>query len=176
MATARSSKSAAAAAARRVVRRSAAKKAAAKKPARKTKAVPAKAVKAKTTSDSRSSRAKVSRPKPIDDPPATGVELITRVNTAIERELNQIEVIVGGHRLGPSARTEAERRARTLASLARTLSEVARLRARHQQKADDDDDDPVPSDLDEFRETLARRLEKLLADRSQPPDCEPEPA
>lgn len=171
MATARYSKSAAAAAARRVVRRKTAKK-----PVRKTKAVPAKAVKAKAAAAGRSSRAKVSRPKPIDDPPATGVELITRVNTAIERELNQIEVIVGGHRLGPSARTEAERRARTLASLARTLSEVARLRARHQQKADDDDDDPVPSDLDEFRETLARRLEKLLADRSQPPDCEPEPA
>ncbi|MDB5547832.1 MAG: hypothetical protein JWP21_1279 [Tardiphaga sp.] len=171
MATARSSNSAAAAAARRVVRRKTPKK-----PVRKTKAVPAKAVKAKAAAAGRSSRAKVSRPKPIDDPPATGVELITRVNTAIERELNQIEVIVGGHRLGPSARTEAERRARTLASLARTLSEVARLRARHQQKADDDDDDPVPSDLDEFRETLARRLEKLLADRSQPPDCEPEPA
>jgi hypothetical protein len=171
MATARYSKSAAAAAARRVVRRKTPKK-----PVRKTKAVPAKAVKAKAAAAGRSSRAKVSRPKPIDDPPATGVELITRVNTAIERELNQIEVIVGGHRLGPSARTEAERRARTLASLARTLSEVARLRARHQQKADDDDDDPVPSDLDEFRETLARRLEKLLADRSQPPDCEPEPA
>lgn len=48
----------------------------------------------------------------------------------MERELSQIEVIVGGSHVNPAQRTEAERRARTLASLARTLTEVRKLRAR----------------------------------------------
>lgn len=101
----------------------------------------------------------------LDDPaPATGAALIERVTRAIERELSLIEVIVGGHRVKQQRRTEAERRARTLASLARTLSEVTRLRA-GEDKAKDrvkSDDDAVPRDLDEFRRTLSRRLEQLV--------------
>ena len=63
---------------------------------------------------------------------------------------------------GVSALTEAERRARTLASLARTLGEVTRLRA-GQHKVNPADDDAVPRDLDEFRRALSRRLEQLVA-------------
>ena len=96
-----------------------------------------------------------------DPPPAAGPVLIDRVTRAIERELLKIEVIVGGHHLKPQQRTEAERRARTLASLARTLSEVTRLRT-EQQKVKPADDDSVPRDLDEFRRTLSRRLEQLV--------------
>ena len=108
-------------------------------------------------------------------PPASGAELIERVSWAIERELNQIELIVGGHRLKPSQRTEAERRARTLASLARTLAVVTQLRAKNLQSvADDADDDAMPRDLDDLRETLARRLERLHADRSPIADGEPD--
>jgi hypothetical protein len=99
----------------------------------------------------------------IDDPPpATGSLLIERVARAIERELSLIEVIVGGSHLKPQQRTEAERRARTLASLARTLGEVTRLRA-SEQKVKPADDDAVPRDLDEFRRALSRRLEQLVA-------------
>src|SRR5690606_1305112 len=57
-----------------------------------------------------------------DPPPASGLALIARVSRAIERELSQIESIVGGQRVPPMQRSEAERRARTLASLARTLN------------------------------------------------------
>ncbi|HVV40269.1 MAG TPA: hypothetical protein VHC94_04300 [Nitrobacter sp.] len=96
-----------------------------------------------------------------DPPPATGPVLIERVTRAIERELLKIEAIVGGHHLKPQQRTEAERRARTLASLARTLGEVTRLRT-EQQKVKPADDDSVPRDLDEFRRTLSRRLEQLV--------------
>lgn len=108
-----------------------------------------------------------------DPPPVTGSVLIERVTRAIERELSLIEIIVGGNHLKPQQRTEAERRARTLASLARTLGEVTRLRA-GQQKAKPADDDAVPRDLDEFRRTLSRRLEQLVAAPASVPDREHE--
>ncbi|MEH6951049.1 hypothetical protein V4R08_06825 [Nitrobacter sp. NHB1] len=113
--------------------------------------------------DEPSPRVKRTAVERIDDPPpATGALLIERVTRAIERELSLIEIIVGGSHLKPQQRTEAERRARTLASLARTLSEVTRLRA-SEQKVKPADDDAVPRDLDEFRRALSRRLEQLVA-------------
>ena len=98
-----------------------------------------------------------------DPPPAAGQALIARVSRAIERELTQIEAIVGGHYVAPRQRTEAERRARTLASLARTLREVTALRL-SEKKEKREDDDAVPRDLSELRLALARRLDQLVAD------------
>ncbi len=98
-----------------------------------------------------------------DPPPASGAALIERVSRAVERELSQIEVIVGGHHVKPAQRTEAERRARTLASLAKTLGEVMRLRMQDQKVKPADDD--VPRDLDEFRQELSRRLERMVRSR-----------
>lgn len=98
----------------------------------------------------------------LDDPPPAPVAvMLGRVSLAIERELTQIERIVGGIRTKPAERTEAERRARTLASLARTLREVMQLRAGEEKKQDDD---AVPRDISEFRRQLARRLEQLAAE------------
>lgn len=74
-----------------------------------------------------------------DPPPAPLPTLLNRVSRAIERELTQIELIVGGTRVLPRHRTEAERRARTLASLARTLREVMQLRE-SEEKCEEDDD------------------------------------
>jgi hypothetical protein len=112
--------------------------------------------------DEPSPRIKRTAVERIDDPPpASGALLLERVTRAIERELSLIEVIVGGSHLKPQQRTEAERRARTLASLARTLGEVTRLRA-GQEKVKPADDDAVPRDLDEFRHALSRRLEQLV--------------
>jgi hypothetical protein len=106
-----------------------------------------------------------------DPPPAAGAALIERVSRAIERELTQIEVIVGGHYVPPRQRTEAERRARTLASLARTLREVMALRL-NEKKEKREDDDAVPRDLGELRLALARRLDQLVADaKTSHPDA-----
>jgi hypothetical protein len=98
----------------------------------------------------------------LDDPPPAPVAvMLGRVSLAIERELTQIERIVGGTRIKTAERTEAERRARTLASLARTLREVMQLRAGEEKKQDDA---AVSRDISEFRRQLARRLEQLAAE------------
>src|SRR4051812_46305407 len=89
-----------------------------------------------------------------DPPPAAGFALVERVTRAVERELSQIEVIVGGHHVRPQQRTEAERRARTLASLARTLTELRKLRAEEDRLNPHHDDGPA--DIDEFRRALSQ--------------------
>ena len=108
-----------------------------------------------------------------DPPPATGIALVERVTRAVERELSQIEVIVGGHHLKPQQRTEAERRARTLASLARTLTEVRKLRAdEHRVKPHDDPD--RPQDLEELRRRLSERLKNMVRGTMDHPAGKPE--
>lgn len=110
----------------------------------------------------------------LDDPPPdrpAAASMVGRVSDAIERELSKIELIIGS-RMIPAQRIEAESRARVLASLARTLKEVMRLR--EQERAGDDiikaaDDDAVPRDLDEFRRELSRRLEGMVAGRAPLP-------
>lgn len=97
-----------------------------------------------------------------DPPPAAGAVLLDRVADAIERELTQIEVLVGGHRATKTQRNESERRARTLALLARTLSEVARLRGMNRTRAEHE---PASArNLDAFRLDLARRLDSLVSE------------
>src|SRR3954469_21907616 len=100
-----------------------------------------------------------------DPPPATGVALVERVTRAVERELSQIEVIVGGHHVKPQQRTEAERRARTLASLARTLTELRKLRAEEDRLKPHHDDGP--EDIDEFRRQLAHKLARLAREAQE---------
>lgn len=102
-----------------------------------------------------------------DPPPATGIALVERVTRSVERELSQIEVIIGGNHVNKDRRTEAERRARTLASLARTLNELRRLRTDEDKLKPRDDD--RPRDLDELRRTLSRRLDEMVRGRTQVP-------
>ncbi|MFC0241274.1 hypothetical protein [Rhodopseudomonas telluris] len=96
-----------------------------------------------------------------DPPPESGVPLIDNVSRAVEREITQIAVIVGGHHLKQAQRSEAERRARTLASLARTLAELRKLRSDEDRKRARDDD-AIPRDLDELRRALSRRLDQMV--------------
>jgi hypothetical protein len=96
-----------------------------------------------------------------DSPPAAGAVLVERVAGAIERELTQIDAIVG-KRVSKEQRTEAERRARTLASLARTLTEVRKLRA-DENRLKPTDANGKPRDRAQFRLELARRLDQIVA-------------
>ncbi len=115
---------------------------------------------------------KVGSAKAKSDPP---MSLVERVSQAVERELTQIDTIVGNAGSTPAAkRANAESRARTLASLARTLKEVMQLRDQEREAEsnfDEEasklaDDDFIPRDLDEFRRELSRRLEKMVAARA----------
>jgi hypothetical protein len=105
-----------------------------------------------------------------DPPPAIGLALVERVTSAVERELSQIEVIVGGSHVNRTQRTEAERRARTLSSLARTLTEVRKLRA-EEEKLKPPDEKLSPRDIEQFRIELAQKLDRLVAEaEALPPD------
>ena len=126
---------------------------------RKTVSKKSPAKKALATKPTEKARLAAKRKTAVTD----ATKLVERVTRAIETELTQIETIVGGKRVTPARRTEAERRARTLASLARTLAEMSRLRAMHSEPKVSDDD-AVPRNLDEFRATLQRRLEKMVAE------------
>jgi hypothetical protein len=79
----------------------------------------------------------------------------------VERELDAIGQVLSV--LGAADSAEAERSARTLASLARALKEVMRLTAPEQTPEADEDDDGAPRNLEDFRRELARRLEALAA-------------
>jgi hypothetical protein len=100
-----------------------------------------------------------------DSPPAAGAVLIERVVSAVERELVQIDAIVGKSHVLKAQRTEAERRARTLASLARTLTEVRKLRAEENKLKPQHDDGP--EDIDEFRRALAEKLDRLVRESKE---------
>ncbi|WP_441241302.1 hypothetical protein [Tardiphaga sp. 768_D3_N2_1] len=97
-----------------------------------------------------------------DDGAKTGSRgpLVKRVTKVIERELDLIEKIVGRTGGDEALRTEAERRARTLAVLARTLIELKKGRVDDEQGSAEDDD--RPRDLDELRQRLSERLAKRL--------------
>lgn len=119
----------------------------------------------------RSAVERLNDPKPADPESS----LVERVSNAIERELSKIETIIGVSHVPPVLRSEAESRARVLASLARTLKEVMRLREQEREAGEDRlkaADDSIPRDLDELRSELARRLEILVGEaKSLHPDA-----
>lgn len=94
------------------------------------------------------------------------VAIAQRMLTIAEREMDAIERIIAV--LQPADALEADHSARTLASVSRTLSDIAQL-AQPAEKATTDEphDDSVPRDIDEFRRTLAIRIEALIDEESE---------
>jgi hypothetical protein len=97
---------------------------------------------------------------------------IARIERLVEDELAAEEAARRQLGLAPRAVAEAERVARTLASLTQTLLVLQRLRASAPQPAGaTHDDDDMPRDLDEFRRELARRIEAWAANRNDGGDA-----
>ena len=120
------------------------------------------------------------RPEPADasssvggaEPPRDQAAIGAEVQRTIELELEAISQIL--QRMGGSTdarQARAERAARTLAILTRTLNEVKRMRVAAAKdvlpaSARDSDDDRMPRDRDEFRQEVARRIDAFVASRA----------
>lgn len=110
------------------------------------------------------------------DSPAAGSpldrqQLAARIQRSVERELDAIERVLD--LLQPQNGNEAERAARTLAALARTLREVATLDTDPAAEPDHDDD-AGPRDMEEFRRELTRRIEAIIAEPDEPASPQPQ--
>lgn len=91
-----------------------------------------------------------------------------RMMSVAEREMDAIERIIAV--LRPTDALEADHSARTLASVSRTLRDIAQLTKPDEVPTTDEvSHDPVPRDIDEFRRTLAVRIEALIEARTGPP-------
>jgi hypothetical protein len=92
--------------------------------------------------------------------------LVERMMRSAERQVAEIELRVG------SPRHDREKDARMLAVLARAIRELTAVDALNHEleceagKKRTRDNDPVPDDMDEFRNELARRLEAVIAARA----------
>jgi hypothetical protein len=108
-----------------------------------------------------------------------GGSVADRLEAALEKELRKVESLRGES--GPRGKrsVEAERIARTLATLTETLFKVRRLRQPGNINGSNDDD--LPADADGFRLALAHRIEvfvrsridRSVPERDEPADGEP---
>ena len=84
-----------------------------------------------------------------------------RIQKIVKRGLDAVERVLD--KVGPADEGGAERSARTLAAVARTLQEMAAITKPDEGAPPDEaDDDPIPRDIDEFRNELARRIHALI--------------
>ena len=109
--------------------------------------------------------------------PQRRAALAERIQSVVERQMTAVERVLAV--VGPADQAEAGDSARTLASIARTLREIAALNLPDEEgkAADDANDDPVPGDIDEFRRELARRIRGFIEARRHGADrlsAEPE--
>lgn len=92
--------------------------------------------------------------------------LIHRVRAAVEREIGAIESVLARVEGAQLRSTDAERAARTLATLVKTLREVAALqRDEKTEEASSDSGEDEFRDLEDFRAELAERLDRLRRSR-----------
>jgi transposase-like protein len=103
-------------------------------------------------------------------PPAVAT-LVEQVEQVIERELRAVEIMRATLGAEPQPAAEAERTARTLASLTTTLYKLRRLRAGDalpdmRAAGQGVDEIDLPADLDQFRDAVARRIEIFVHSRT----------
>jgi AcrR family transcriptional regulator len=100
----------------------------------------------------------------VVDLSAERAALAARIQQVVEREMDAVERILAT--LAPTDHGGAEHCARTLTHVSRTVREIAALNQPNEvTPADAADDDPVPSDIDEFRFELARRIHQFIEHR-----------
>ena len=110
--------------------------------------------------------------RPATDEEAHGfdVTVIARLERQVMEELATVEAMRAQLKGLPRRPRAAETTARTLTILTDTLQRLQRLRCVVPQTGQTDDD--FPTDLDEFRDELARRIDAFVASRTDPRDAE----
>jgi hypothetical protein len=88
-----------------------------------------------------------------------------RLQGAVARVLPAIEATLGNLAATAAHPREMERAARALAALTRTLRELNALLAQHPAPKDDG-----PTNIDEFRRDLARKIDQIIAARPRQSD------
>jgi len=96
------------------------------------------------------------------------LSVVARIMRSAERQVAEIDRRIG------TENDQGEKDARALALLARTIRELTAVDAMNREleqptmggATHDDDDDRPPEDIDEFRNELARRIDALVASRS----------
>ena len=102
---------------------------------------------------------------PVSDP------VPARLEAQVEKQLRKIESLRGYSAPRGKRSAEAERVARTLATLTDTLFRVRRLRQPGNNSGSNDDD--LPADPDAFRLALAHRIEAFVRSRTDASVSEP---
>jgi hypothetical protein len=100
--------------------------------------------------------------------PFSDTSVIERIERLIERELAAEEATRAELGLLARTPTEAERCARTVASMTRTLHVLMRLRASAAPEQGPSNVDDYPADIDAFRDEFARRIRAFVASRTDP--------
>lgn len=93
-------------------------------------------------------------------PGASAPLLRRRLEIATERGIAMVEAMLTNLRGARAGLADAERAARTLASLSRTLRQLSTVDEPEAAATDDD----VPRDLDELRRVLAARLDRVAGE------------
>ena len=87
--------------------------------------------------------------------------LAARIHGIVARSLDAVERVLA--LAGPADEVGAERSARTIAAVARTLTDLAVFAKPDETRPNDaDDHDPIPRDIDAVREALAVRIEAFI--------------
>ena len=107
------------------------------------------------------------------------IALVARMMRAAERQVGEIEQRLAAP---PREPQERDRDARTLSVLVRTLRELTALDALHDSgdkartQSMPEDDDSFPTDPDELRRELARRIDRLRSEHAAAVSGEPSSA
>jgi len=102
-------------------------------------------------------------------------ETVERIYRAALEELAKVEAVHARLQHAPRSALDAERTARTLATLQTLMERLEQQKIRLLGTAHDDD---IPEDIDAFREALAQRIEAFMESRrdeefSEPPAASP---
>lgn len=110
---------------------------------------------------------------------ADRVALVVRMMRASERQVAEVERRIA------TPDDQGDKDARMLAVIARTLRELTAIDALNRElteramadarKTRDNNDDSAPQDVEALRQSIARKLEAIIAERKDPVSGEPDP-